>query len=270
MPLHDRDNIRAVILGTGLNNDGSDKVGYTAPSTRGQAAAIRAAHAMAGVSAESFGYVEAHGTGTILGDPIELSALTEVFRAGSERSGYCGIGSVKSNFGHLSCAAGIAGLIKTVLSMEHKAIVPTVHYTAPNPAIDLASSPFYVATQLIPWERNGTPRRAGVSSFGVGGTNAHIVLEEAPPRIALSEKRAHQLFTISARSETALAEASKKLATHIEKHPEIDLADAAYTLHLGRRPFKYRRAIPRRGSGCSARHCTVAESRKIPRSSGDC
>jgi phthiocerol/phenolphthiocerol synthesis type-I polyketide synthase E len=246
--LRDRDNIRAVILGAGLNNDGSDKVGYTAPSTRGQAAAIRAAHAMAGVSAESFGYVEAHGTGTILGDPIELSALTEVFRDGSERSGYCGIGSVKSNFGHLSCAAGIAGLIKTVLSMEHKEIVPTVHYTAPNPAIDLASSPFYVATQLIPWERNGTPRRAGVSSFGVGGTNAHIVLEEAPRPIALPnappDKRAHQLLTISARSETALAEASKRLATHLEKHPEADIADAAYTLHLGRRPFRFRRAIP--------------------------
>jgi acyl transferase domain-containing protein/SAM-dependent methyltransferase/acyl carrier protein len=246
--VRDRDNVRAVILGTGLNNDGSDKVGYTAPSTRGQAAAIRAAHAMAGVSAESFGFVEAHGTGTILGDPIELSALTEVFRDGSERSGYCGIGSVKSNFGHLSCAAGIAGLIKTVLSLEHKAIVPTVHYTAPNPAIDLASSPFYVATQLIPWERNGTPRRAGVSSFGVGGTNAHIVLEEAPartaPPIASPEKRAHQLLTLSARSEVALVEASKRLATHLENHPEIDLADAAYTLHLGRRPFKYRRAIP--------------------------
>jgi phthiocerol/phenolphthiocerol synthesis type-I polyketide synthase E len=262
--LHDRDNIRAVILGTGLNNDGSDKVGYTAPSTRGQAAAIRAAHAMAGVSAESFGYVEAHGTGTILGDPIELSALTEVFRAGSERSGYCGIGSVKSNFGHLSCAAGIAGLIKTVLSMEHKSIVPTVHYTAPNPAIDLASSPFYVATQLIPWERNGTPRRAGVSSFGVGGTNAHIVLEEAPPRIALSEKRAHQLFTISARSETALAEASKKLATHIEKHPEIDLADVAYTLHLGRRPFKYRRAIPLGGEDAARAIALLRNPERFP------
>jgi acyl transferase domain-containing protein/SAM-dependent methyltransferase len=242
--VRDRDNVRAVILGTGLNNDGSDKVGYTAPSTRGQAAAIRAAHAMAGVSAESFGYVEAHGTGTILGDPIELSALTEVFRDGSERSGYCGIGSVKSNFGHLSCAAGIAGLIKTVLSMEHKAIVPTVHYTAPNPAIDLGSSPFYVATQLIPWERNGMPRRAGVSSFGVGGTNAHIVIEEAPARDVPTEKIAHQLLTLSARSEAALAEASKRLATHLEKHPEADLADAAYTLHLGRRPFKYRRAFP--------------------------
>ena len=262
--LHDCDNIRAVILGAGLNNDGSDKVGYTAPSTRGQAAAIRAAHAMAGVSAESFGYIEAHGTGTILGDPIELSALTEVFRASSERSGYCGIGSVKSNFGHLSCAAGIAGLMKTVLSMEHKAIVPTVHYTAPNPAIDLASSPFYVATQLIPWERNGTPRRAGVSSFGVGGTNAHIVLEEAPQRTEREEKRTQQVLSLSARSESALAEVSNRLATHLEKHPEIDLADAAYTLHVGRRPFKYRRAIPIEGQDAARAIALLRNPERFP------
>ena len=262
--LRDRDNIRAVILGTGLNNDGSDKVGYTAPSVRGQAAAIRAAHAMAGVSADSFGYVEAHGTGTILGDPIELSALTEVFRASCERSGYCGIGSVKSNFGHLSCAAGIAGLMKTVLSMEHKAIVPTVHYTAPNPAIDLASSPFYVATELIPWERNGTARRAGVSSFGVGGTNAHIVLEEAPPRITLAEKRAYPILTLSARSEAALAETSKRLATHLEKHPEIGLADVAYTLHVGRRPFKYRRALAVEGHDAARTVALLRNTERFP------
>ena len=241
--LNDRDNIRAVILGTGLNNDGSEKVGYTAPSTRGQAAAIRAAHEMAGVSAESFGFIEAHGTGTILGDPIEISALTEVFRASSQRRGFCAIGSVKSNFGHLSCAAGVTGLIKTVLSLEHQAIVPTVHYSAPNPAIDLSASPFYVSTRLRPWERNGTPRRAGVSSFGVGGTNAHVVLEEAPPRAGLSESKPHQLFTISARSEAALEQASCRLAAYLEGHPETSLADAAYTLHVGRRPFSFRRAM---------------------------
>ena len=159
--LDDGDNIRAVILGVGINNDGSDKVGYTAPSTRGQAAAIRAAHARRGHHAESIGYVEAHGTGTILGDPIELSALTEVFRQHTDRRGFCGIGSVKSNFGHLSCAAGVAGLIKTVLALEHGAIPPTVHYTAPNPAIDLASSPFYVTTRAaaVGAQRVAAPRR---------------------------------------------------------------------------------------------------------------
>ncbi|HXR78295.1 MAG TPA: SDR family oxidoreductase [Bryobacteraceae bacterium] len=237
------DNIRAVILGVGINNDGSDKVGYTAPSTRGQAGAIRAAHRSAGVDAESIGYVEAHGTGTILGDPIELSALTEVFRESTTRRGFCGIGSAKSNFGHLSCAAGVTGLIKTVLALEKQAIPPTVHYTAPNPAIDLASSPFYVTTRLRRWDRNGTPRRAGISSFGVGGTNAHVILEEAPQRTEQSNRRTQQVFTVSARSEAALNEASKRLATHLRTHPEIDLADAAFTLHLGRRFFKYRRVM---------------------------
>ena len=237
------DNIRAVILGLGINNDGSDKVGYTAPSTRGQAAAIRAAHRSAGIEAESIGYVEAHGTGTILGDPIELSALTEVFRESTDRRGFCGIGSAKSNFGHLSCAAGVVGLIKTVLALENKAIPPTVHYTAPNPAIDLASSPFYVTTRLRRWDRNGTPRRAGISSFGVGGTNAHVIIEEAPERPEHKEKRAHQVFTLSARSEAALNETSRLLAAHLRAHPENGLADAAFTLHLGRRFFKHRRAL---------------------------
>ena len=237
------DNIRAVVIGLGINNDGNDKVGYTAPSTRGQAAAIRAAHRSAGIDAESIGYVEAHGTGTILGDPIELSALTEVFRESTDRRGFCGIGSAKSNFGHLSCAAGVTGLIRTVLALENEAIPPTVHYTAPNPAIDLAGSPFYVTTRLRPWDRNGTPRRAGVSSFGVGGTNAHVIIEEAPNRPERSEKRPHQVFTISARSEAALNQASQRLSAHLKAHPEIHLADAAFTLHLGRRFFKHRRAL---------------------------
>lgn len=241
--VEDRDNIRAVILGVGINNDGNDKVGYTAPSTRGQAAAIRAALRSAGVDAESIGYVEAHGTGTILGDPIEVSALTEVFRESTTRRGFCGISSAKSNFGHLSCAAGVTGLIRTVLALENQAIPPTVHYTAPNPAIDLASSPFYVTTRLRRWDRNGMPLRAGVSSFGVGGTNAHLIVEEAPPRLERTDKRTHQVLTISARSEAALNEASKRLAAQLRAHPEINLADAAFTLHLGRRFFKHRRAI---------------------------
>lgn len=241
--LRDGDNVRAVVLGAGLNNDGNDKVGYTAPSFRGQAAAIRAAHATAGVSVESIGYVEAHGTGTILGDPIEVSALNEVFKSGTTRRGFCGIGSVKANFGHLSCAAGVAGLIKTVLVLEHGAIPPTVHFTSPNPAIDFATSPFYVTTHLQPWSRNGTPRRAGVSSFGVGGTNAHVVVEEAPARRQPTERRSHQLLILSARSPQALDVATGRLAGHLEAHADLDLADVAFTLQTGRRAFTHRRAL---------------------------
>ncbi len=239
----DGDNIRAVILGVGINNDGSAKAGYTAPSPRGQAAAIRAAQAMAGITPDTIGYVEAHGTGTILGDPIELSALTEVFRASTDRRGFCGIGSVKSNVGHLSCASGVTGLIKTVLALEHAAIPPTVHYCAPNPAIDFAASPFYVTTTLQPWPENGTPRRAGVSSFGVGGTNAHLVLEEAPALPAPAARRPHQVLTVSARSDDALDAATALLADHLDHHLELDLADVAFTLHVGRRQFRHRRVL---------------------------
>jgi acyl transferase domain-containing protein/SAM-dependent methyltransferase len=241
--LADHDNIRAVILGVGINNDGSDKAGYTAPSFQGQASAIRAAQAAAGVSPESIGYIEAHGTGTILGDPIELSALIDVFKAQTERRGFCAIGSVKSNFGHLSCAAGVAGLIKTVLVLERGAVPPTVHYRAPNPAIDFASSPFYVTTHLQPWERNGVPRRAGVSSFGVGGTNAHVVVEEAPAHSTPSTRRPLQLLTLSARSLAGLDQVAERLAAHLEEHPGVDLADVAFTLHVGRRAFRHRRAL---------------------------
>lgn len=241
--LRDGDNVRAVILGAGLNNDGSDKAGYTAPSFRGQTAAIQAALAASGVPAETIGYVEAHGTGTILGDPIELSALIEAFKQHTDRRGFCGIGSVKSNFGHLSCAAGAAGLIKAVLMLEHGAIPPTVHYKTPNPAIDFAGSPFYVTTSVQPWERNTTPRRAGISSFGVGGTNAHLVIEEAPEVPVPAERRPHQLVVLSARSQAALESASTRLAEHLETHPELDLADAAFTLRMGRRPYRFRRAI---------------------------
>jgi acyl transferase domain-containing protein/SAM-dependent methyltransferase/acyl carrier protein len=258
--LDNRDNVRAVILGVGLNNDGNDKVGYTAPSFRGQAAAIRAAHAMAGVSPESIGYVEAHGTGTILGDPIEVSALSDVFTAGTQRRGFCGLGSAKSNFGHLSCAAGVAGLIKTVLVLEHGAIPPTVHYRSPNPAIDLASSPFFVTTRIHPWERNGIARRAGVSSFGVGGTNAHVVVEEAPARPARLRRRSHQLIALSARSETALAAASSRLAEHLRSHPRLDLADVAYTLHVGRHAFRARRVLVAKNDD----HDAVVDALMVP------
>lgn len=267
--LRDRDNIRAVILGVGINNDGNDKVGYTAPSVSGQSAAIRAAYRMAGIPASSVGYVEAHGTGTILGDPIEIAALTEVFRETSKKRGYCGIGSAKSNFGHLSCAAGIAGLIKAVLSIEHGAIPPTVHYHSPNPGIDLAASPFYVTRKLARWERNGSPRRAGVSSFGVGGTNAHIVIEEAPARGKPGGARPFQAITLSARSEQALCAAAERLAGHLELHPDVDLADAAATLHLGRKAFHFRRATiaardDRRGAIAALRSAATQPARACP------
>ena len=237
------DGIRAVIRGVGINNDGSDKVGYTAPGIRGQAAAVAAAYEAAGITPDTVGYVEAHGTGTILGDPIELSTLTEVFREHTDRRGFCGIGSVKSNFGHLSCASGVAGLIKTVLTLEHGAIPPTLHYESPNPAIDFASSPFYVTTTLEPWSRNGSPRRAAVSSFGVGGTNAHAVVEEAPPQETTADGRSSVLLTLSAKSEAALDTATRRLGEHLGRHEEQDLADVAFTLHVGRRSFRYRRTV---------------------------
>ncbi|HVM03392.1 MAG TPA: type I polyketide synthase, partial [Acidimicrobiales bacterium] len=241
--LADGDHVRAVILGFGLNNDGSDKAGYTAPSFRGQAAAVAAALDMAGVSPESIGYVEAHGTGTILGDPIEVSALTEAWRAHTDRRQFCGIGSVKSNFGHLSCASGVAGLAKAVLALEHGAMPPNVGFRSPNPAIDFAASPFYVVSELTPWERNGDPRRAGVSSFGVGGTNAHLVVEEAPERPASAGRRPHQVLTLSARTEAALDAATTRLADALQAAPDRDLADVAFTLHVGRRAFRHRRAL---------------------------
>jgi phthiocerol/phenolphthiocerol synthesis type-I polyketide synthase E len=241
--LADGDFIRGVVLGFGLNNDGSDKVGYTAPGVRGQAAAIASAYDMAGVSPESIGYVEAHGTGTILGDPIELSALTEVFRAHTARRGFCGIGSVKSNVGHLSCASGVAGLIKAVLAMEHRAIPPTVHYRTPNPALDLASSPFFLTADLHPWERGDGPRRAAVSAFGVGGTNAHVVLEEAPQVGRPGASRGHQVLVLSARSEAALEAMTTRLASYLTRHSELQIADVAYTLQVGRRAFRYRRSL---------------------------
>jgi acyl transferase domain-containing protein len=176
----DGDCIHAVIRGAAINNDGALKVGYTAPSVDGQAEVIAEALALAGVEPETISYIEAHGTGTALGDPIEIAALTQVFRASTEKAKFCALGSVKTNIGHLDAAAGIAGLIKTVLALKHQLIPPSLHFQQPNPKIDFNHSPFYVNHQLQEWKSNGHPRRAGVSSFGIGGTNAHVVLEEAP------------------------------------------------------------------------------------------
>jgi acyl transferase domain-containing protein/acyl carrier protein len=238
----DGDTIRAVIKGAALNNDGSLKVGYTAPSIAGQAHVIAMAQAMAGIAPETISYVEAHGTATLLGDPIEVAALTQAFSAKTDKKGFCAIGSVKSNVGHLASAAGVTGLIKTVLALEKGMLPPSLNFRTPNPQINFAGSPFYVNDKLQRWETNGTPRRAGVSSFGVGGTNAHMVLEEAPPREASGPTRPYQLMVLSARSSNALEKATANLVNHLEAHADLNLADVSYTL-AGRRAFAHRRFV---------------------------
>jgi len=241
--LADGDHIHAVIKGSAINNDGSLKVGYTAPSVEGQAEVITEALANAGVSAKTISYVESHGTGTSLGDPIEIQALTKAFRAGPTLKSFCAIGSVKTNVGHLEAAAGAASLIKTALALEHKQIPPSLHFDRPNPQIDFDNSPFYVNTQLADWKTNGHPRRAGVSSFGFGGTNAHVILEEAPAVEASGPSRPWHTLLLSAKSETALENAAVNLAQHWRQHPELNLADVAYTLQVGRRAFTHRRVV---------------------------
>jgi acyl transferase domain-containing protein len=241
--LADDDCIHAIIKAASINNDGSVKVGYTAPGLDGQAEVIATAHAMAEVNPETITYVEAHGTATPLGDPIEISALTKAFRAGTAKRNYCAVGSVKSNFGHLDAAAGIAGLIKVVLSLKHRAIPPSLNYNRPNPNIDFANSPFYINSGLSEWRNNGVPRRAGVSSFGIGGTNAHVILEEAPIRRSRVSPRSHHLLLLSARSKKALEWATENLATCLARDPNINPADVAYTLQVGRKAFHYRRML---------------------------
>src|SRR6266545_1177646 len=247
--LADGDPIHAVIRGSAWNNDGSMKVGYTAPSIEGQAEVIALAQAVAGVDPATINYVEGHGSGTPLGDPIEVAALTQAFRTGTDARGFCALGSIKSNVGHLEAAAGIAGLIKATLAMEREAIPPNCHFATPNPQIDFADSPFYVPTAVVPWPRSGSgaePRRAGVSSFGMGGTNVHCILEEAPERPATGPSRPWQLMILSARTPTALEAMTDRLTGWIAAHPEASLAslaDTAHTLRTGRRTFRHRRAI---------------------------
>jgi acyl transferase domain-containing protein len=243
--LADGDRIRAVIKGSAINNDGSMKVGYAAPSEEGQAEVISDALAMAGARPEQISYVEAHGTATALGDPIEIAALTQVFRGSSRRKAFCGIGSVKSNIGHLDTAAGVAGLIKTVLALENSMLPPSLHFRQPNPQIAFDNSPFYVNTALSEWKGNGTPRLAGVSSFGIGGTNAHVVLEEAPLPPASGPGRAGQLLVLSAHTATALEAVTANLHEHLTANPDLSLDDAAFTLQIGRKAWDYRRSLRR-------------------------
>lgn len=242
--LADGDTVHALLLGSAVNNDGRQKVGYMAPSVDGQAAVVAEALSVSGVAAESVSYVEAHGTGTPIGDPIEVAALTQAYRLETDRRGFCGLGSVKTNIGHLDTAAGVAGLIKTVQALRNRELPPTLHFREANPKLELAESPFYVVDRSSPWDvPEGQPRRAGVSALGVGGTNAHVVLEEAPALAPSGPSRPYQLLSLSAKTETAVTQAAARLARHLEALPETALADAAYTLHVGRRAFPLRRSV---------------------------
>ena len=242
--LDDGDHILAVMRGSAINNDGAGKIGYLAPSVGGQAEAIAEAIAVAGISADSIDYVEAHGTGTRVGDPIEVAALTQAFRRTANASGYCGLGSVKTNIGHLDTAAGVAGVLKVMLAMQHGEIPASLHFRAPNPLIDFASTPFVVNGTRRSWERRGHRRRAGVSSLGVGGTNAHVVLEEAPTRApSAPPTRAWQLLPYSARTETALRTMGANLGDHLRDTLDVPLADTAFTLQVGRLAHRHRGVV---------------------------
>ena len=241
--VRDGDHVYAVIRGSGVNNDGAGKVGFTAPSVDGQAAVIEMALASAGIEARSVSYVECHGTATPLGDPIEIAGLTQAFARSTDALQFCAIGSVKSNVGHLDAAAGVTGVIKTALALKHSMLPPSLHYRRANPNIDFPKTPFFVNAQLTPWPESQLPRRAGVSAFGVGGTNVHLVMEEAPRAAPDAAASGPQLLVLSARSAASLAAARKNLAAHLKAHPDISLKNAAYTLQVGRRAFEHRQCL---------------------------
>lgn len=238
--LKNNDHIYGVIKGLAVNNDGREKIGFTAPSSLGQTDVIKSALNRSNINPESISYIETHGTGTILGDPIEIKGLTNAFE--STKTEFCAIGSVKSNFGHLDVVAGIAGLIKTALALKHKKLPPSINFKTPNPKLDLPNTPFFVNNSLSDWESEG-PLRAGVSSFGIGGTNAHLILEEAPEKIVSSESQNYHLLTLSAKTETALKRNIDNLRKYLEKNPDSKLEDIAYTLMLGRVSFDHRLTI---------------------------
>jgi phthiocerol/phenolphthiocerol synthesis type-I polyketide synthase E len=265
----DGDCIHAVIKGSAINNDGRSKVGYTAPSVDGQSKVIAEALANAGVDADTISYVEAHGTGTPLGDPIEVAALTRAFRSHTNKNGFCAIGSVKTNIGHLDVAAGVTGLIKTVMALKHKIIPPSLHFETPNPEIDFQNSPFYVNTQLAEWKSNSYPRRAGVSSFGVGGTNAHVVVEEAPDAEVSIKSKPWQLILLSAKTASSLETATANLANHLKNYPDLNLADVAYTLQKGRQEFNHRRVAVCQGLDDAVHTLETLEPERVQTSSQD-
>ncbi|MEO6157919.1 MAG: beta-ketoacyl synthase N-terminal-like domain-containing protein, partial [Ilumatobacteraceae bacterium] len=246
----DRDNVLAVIRGSAINNDGRAKVGFLAPSVDGQARVVAEALTVADVEPREISYIEAHGTGTLIGDPIEIAGLTQAFRTGTADKQFCAIGSVKSNIGHAGEAAGIVALIKTVMALQHRELPPSLGYETPNPQADLPNSPFFVNDRLRHWELGaGHTRIAGVTGLGAGGTNAHLIVEEAPPPpgpgVGPSSDvfRPAQLVTVSARSPAAAKQAAVDLAEHLRSHPDIDLADVAFTRLGGRKQFQERLAV---------------------------
>jgi len=262
--LADGDHIWAVIRGSAVNNDGAAKAGYLAPSVEGQAACVAEALAVADVTADTVDYIECHGTGTYLGDPIEVAALTEAFRRTTSETGFARIGSVKTNIGHLDTAAGVASLIKASLALYHGQMPPSLNFEKPNPAIDFDGSPFRVNDRLSDWPRRKGPRRAGVNSLGVGGTNAHVVLEEAPQVAASGESDwPFQLLVLSARTPSALSEASARLAAHLKEHPEQPLADVAWTLKNGRRAFEHRRVLVAADHAEAVRMLEAGDPRRV-------
>jgi acyl transferase domain-containing protein len=260
--IRDGDFIHAIIRGTAINNDGARKVSYLAPSVAGQADAISEALTVADVEADSISYIETHGTGTTVGDPIEIAGLTRAFRATSERNGFCAIGSLKTNVGHLDAAAGVAGFIKTVMALEHRQLPPSLNFSQPNPLIDFDSSPFYVNTRLRDWESNGKPRRAGVTSLGIGGTNAHAIVEEGPGAGPSSSSRPWQLLTLAAKTAAALDSMARDLADHLEEYSP-ELADVAFTGHVGRKAFAFRRAIVCADSTSAADALRQGDSKEV-------
>ena len=241
--LADRDTIHAVIRGAAINNDGAGKAGYTAPSIDGQVEVIATAQTLAGIEPRTISYIEAHGTGTPLGDPIEIAALTSAFRATTADVGFCRLGSLKANLGHLDAAAGVAGLIKTVLALKHHTMPPLANFQTANPQLDLATSPFVASAEATAWTSAGAPRRAGVSSFGIGGTNAHVVLEEAPTAAPATPPRDAELLILSAKTADALDRATTRLADALSASDAPPLADVAWTLQVGRRDFAHRRIV---------------------------
>ncbi|WP_260862531.1 type I polyketide synthase [Bacillus pumilus] len=250
--IEDGDFIYAVVKGSATNNDGSNKVGYTAPSVSGQASVIESALEMAETEPETISYIEAHGTGTPVGDPIEIEALTRAFQ--TDQQGYCRIGSVKANIGHLDAASGVAGFIKTVMMLHHRQFAPMPHFEKPNHRISFDQTPFYVGTDKEEWKTSQLPRRAGVSAFGIGGANAHVILEEAQPRKSNSEASSKELIVLSARSTHDLKNMAKNLKEYVASHPNLSLGEAAYTLQSGRKAFKYRKAFV-----CSTQEELLAE-----------
>jgi amino acid adenylation domain-containing protein len=235
----DGDHIYAIIKGSAVNNDGLRKIGYAAPSVKGQAEVVYEALQMAEVEPESIGYIETHGTGTPLGDTVEIEALKQAFQTGKKQ--YCAIGAIKSNIGHLNSAAGVAGFIKTVLTIHNRTLVPSLHYTKPNSKIDFESTPFFVSTRRTEWKSRQYPLRAGISSLGIGGTNVHIVMEEPPPETPSTQQDEWNLILQSAKTGTALNANTKKLTDYLSNNPDVNLTDVSYTLQVGRKPLKYRR-----------------------------